>query len=134
MIEAVRWLRFLSIAHYVGAGLAAIVSCVPLKYLGLGMLLIVSPESRHGDMDLVVGIFFVACAGILVAASWGFAIGALFVGKNLAARRRYVFCLSIEVLLCLFIPLGTILGIFTIVMLNRPGVNVLFEQPPSPSP
>jgi hypothetical protein len=29
---------------------------------------------------------------------------------------------------CLFMPLGTILGVFTIIVLIRPNVKALFEQ------
>jgi hypothetical protein len=49
-------------------------------------------------------------------------------GRNLAQQRRYTFCLVIAGLLCIFIPFGTVLGVFTIVVLVRPSVKALFEQ------
>jgi hypothetical protein len=33
---------------------------------------------------------------------------------------------------CLFMPFGTVLGIFTIVVLNRDSVKPLFATPPMP--
>jgi hypothetical protein len=49
-------------------------------------------------------------------------------GRNLAAHRGYVFCVVVAALECLWVPLGTILGVFTIVVLQRESVKELFGQ------
>ena len=39
---------------------------------------------------------------------------------------HYTFCFVMAALACAFFPFGTILGIFTIVVLVRPGVKEMF--------
>jgi len=48
-------------------------------------------------------------------------------GKNLSNHRRRIFCLVITCMNCINVPLGTVLGVFTIIVLVRPSVKDLFE-------
>ena len=43
-------------------------------------------------------------------------------GRFIALRRHRMFCLVIAGLICLWVPLGTALGVYTFVILTRPGV------------
>jgi hypothetical protein len=48
-------------------------------------------------------------------------------GRSLARRKRYLFCLIVAGTMCVMCnPLGTVLGVFTIVVLLRPSVKELF--------
>jgi hypothetical protein len=42
---------------------------------------------------------------------------------------RYWFALTMACIECLFIPFGTILGVFTIIVLSRESVKELFAAP-----
>jgi hypothetical protein len=55
-----------------------------------------------------------------------FAVCVILAGRYITKRRHYIFCLVIASLNCLFMPFGTILGVFTIVILMRPSVKELF--------
>ena len=55
------------------------------------------------------------------------AICILIAGRSLALRKRYSFVLVMACIECLFIPFGTILGVFTIVVLSRESVRGLFS-------
>jgi hypothetical protein len=55
-------------------------------------------------------------------------------GRSLAARKRYTFCIIVAAISCTFFPLGTALGVFTILVLSRPSVKALFENPRPPKP
>jgi len=47
--------------------------------------------------------------------------------RSIAAKKRHLFCLVMAGLMCVLCnPLGTVLGIFTIVVLMRPSVKALF--------
>ena len=48
-------------------------------------------------------------------------------GRNLARRRRYLFCQVVAGVGCMFMPFGTVLGVFTLVVLSRPAVRNLFQ-------
>ena len=65
-----------------------------------------------GSVLFVIGIAMAIC--ILIA------------GRSLALRNRYSFALVIACIECLFVPFGTILGVFTIVALSRESVKALF--------
>ncbi len=125
-------LKLLSIFHYVNAALAALMATFPVIHLVVGILLVASPESLSGEPGgsrppAFIGWFFVILAGFFIVAGWTLAICLFCAGRFLAAKRRRLFCLAVAGLNCLMVPLGTILGVFTILVLMRPSVKELFE-------
>ena len=50
-------------------------------------------------------------------------------GRRLAQRRSYMFCMVMAGVACMLTPVGTVLGVFTIIVLNRPSVRRLFGRP-----
>jgi hypothetical protein len=56
------------------------------------------------------------------------AICIFIAGRSLGFRKRYSFALVIACIECLFVPFGTILGVFTIVALSRESVRALFSK------
>src|SRR5438128_6559299 len=56
------------------------------------------------------------------------AVCILIAGRSLSRREGYSFALVIACIECLFIPFGTILGVFTIVVLSRESVKASFER------
>jgi hypothetical protein len=51
----------------------------------------------------------------------------LMAGRCLSRRKGYSFALVMACVECLFVPFGTILGVFTIVVLSRESVRALFS-------
>ncbi len=47
--------------------------------------------------------------------------------RFIKAQRHHIFCLIIAAIICLQIPFGTTLGIFTLIVLLRPSVKKLFN-------
>ena len=74
-----------------------------------------------GWIFVVMGAFFIVC-GLTFA---GFVLAA---GRCLARRKAYTFCLVMGCVECLFMPFGTVLGVFTILVLNRASVKKMFPQ------
>ena len=60
---------------------------------------------------------------------WTLAVAMAIAGRKLAVRRSYTYCLVVAGIECLFMPFGTVLGVFTIIVLIRPSVKALFEPP-----
>ena len=52
----------------------------------------------------------------------------LLAGRKLQRRTSHTFCFLVACVECLFIPFGTILGVFSIIVLNRPPVKELFAS------
>jgi hypothetical protein len=61
-----------------------------------------------------------------IFAGWMFAILLIVAGRFLSKRKHYMFCLVMAAISCIFMPFGTILGIFTIIVLMQPSVKQLF--------
>lgn len=122
-------LRLLSIMHYVFAGLGI---------LGLGFLVLhyammrtfMSPEFMKQEpnpppeafMDMLVW-FYVAFAALVVL---GMVLNVM-AARRLKARRGRTFCMIVAALDLLQMPLGTLLGIFTLLVLSRDSVRRTFE-------
>ena len=56
----------------------------------------------------------------------------ILAGQSLSRHESYEFCMMVAIFECLLIPLGTIIGIWTILVLRRPSVRALFKSPPPP--
>lgn len=121
-------LKLLSIFHYIVGGIAALFSFFPVIHLVLGILFLIAPH-RLGGSPLpppFLGWIFIIMGGGFMLVGWAFAVCVILAGRFIVRRKHYIFCLVIASLNCLFIPFGTILGAFTIVVLVRPSVKALF--------
>jgi hypothetical protein len=90
-----------------------------------------APPGSSGGPPPEVGWILIALGGSFSLLVWLMAACTLFAGYNLSKKRRYLFCFVIACICCASIPLGTILGVFTIVVLARPGVKELFDRDPA---
>ena len=61
-----------------------------------------------------------------IVVGWVFAALVLMAGRCIAGRKSYTFCFVVACVECLWAPFGTCLGVFTLVVLNRPSVKALF--------
>ncbi|SRR5712691_3860870 len=124
--------NLLSIFYYVLAALALVWAVFPLLHLGFGTWVVLHPDifgAQAGGQSRIVGWLFVGLASAWLALALALASMLFLVGRSLARRRRYVFCLvAAGVAAALCVPLGTVLGIFTIVVLLRPSVKEAFGR------
>ena len=125
-------LKLLAIFHYVVAGLGALCSFFPLLYATIGVIFIFA--ARHGTARLgedlppeFLGWTFAVLGSLLFLMGIAMAICILIAGRSFALRKRYSFAFVMACIECLFIPFGTILGVFTIVVLSREPVRGLFS-------
>ncbi len=124
-------LKLLSIFHYVAGGLVGFFSCFPLLYVGLGLFFVIGPPTSGNapPPPPALGWLFVILGTVASLCGWCLAVCLLFAAHFLAQHRHYIFCLVVAGLSCLWMPLGTVLGVFTIVVLARPSVKQLFAEP-----
>jgi hypothetical protein len=131
MDRDVEHLRLLSIFHYVLGGIHALFACFGLIYVVFGLIVAVVAPSNHnsnGPPPQIIGWIFACFGGCFVFLGWAIAGALIYAGRCLAQRRHYTLCLVVAVLSCLMMPFGTVLGIFTIIVLQRPRVQELFRQ------
>jgi hypothetical protein len=122
-------LNLLSVFHYVVGGLAGLFACIPFIHFFLGLAMLsgwVAADDSDAAVLAVAGGFMMVLAGLFIVGGWTFAVCLIIAGRSLAGRRRYTFCLVMAAIACAFMPFGTVLGVFTIIVLMRPGVKELF--------
>jgi hypothetical protein len=132
MNQDLEHLRLLSIFHYVVGGLAALFACFPCIHLTIGIALVSGAMPAGPGQEgppAMVGWFFIAIATAMILVGWSVAIAILVAGKFLSQKSHYMYCLVVAAIECLFMPFGTVLGVFTIIVLIRPSVKPLFETP-----
>ena len=126
-------LRLLSIFHYVMGGISALFACIPIFHVVMGLVFILAPHVfGHGrdQPPAFIGWLFVILGGSFILLGWTFAALVLIAGKCLGRRKHYTYCFVVACVECLSVPFGTVLGVFTILVLNRASVKALFNPKP----
>ncbi len=126
-------LKLLSIFHFVVAGLA---------FCGLGFLFLhylimstvfANPEmwkSHNGsppfpkDFFKIFIVFYILIGGVIIVAGSLNLLAAMF----LRQRKNRIFCLVVAGLNCLQVPFGTVLGVFTFIVLLRDSVRETYAR------
>lgn len=130
MNQDVEHLRLLAIFHYVVGGLMAFCACIPILHVVLGLVLLFAPQHLdhgHEAPPAFIGLLFVVLGGLFILIGWTMAILVILAGRRLGQHRHHTFCFVMACVMCLWMPFGTILGVFSILVLNRPSVKTLFS-------
>lgn len=128
--EDVQHLRWLVTGHYVVALLVACAACLPLIHVTLGLLILSGqwePADGAQPVPALIGWLFTLLPGMLVVAGWSLAGAVFLAGRAIARRRRWAFCVVVDVVTAaVCMPLGTLLGVLALVVLLRPQVRRAF--------
>jgi hypothetical protein len=129
MSQDAEHLHLLSVFHFVLAGICAVFALFPFAYLIFGLVMMgggLSPD-RPGELPAAFGGCFVAgLGGVFLASLTAYAVALYLAGRYLKERRRHTFCVVVAAISCAFQPIGTVLGVFTLVVLFRPAVKAMF--------
>ena len=88
----------------------------------------VAPFEGSDAPPAFIGIIFILIGGVLVLLGWAIAVCMFISGRNLQRKRHYTFSMVVAGASCLFMPFGTVLGIFTLVVLSKDSVKALFQN------
>jgi hypothetical protein len=124
-------LRLLAIFHFVAGGLLVLFGFIPVIYIVLGVAMLNGKlPSNPGSPPppAQVGYIFIAMGSIFMALGWALATCLIISGRFLQKRRNYMFSFVIAAISCLQIPFGTLLGIFTIIVLSRDSVKAIYGR------
>jgi len=122
-------LDLIGILYYVLAAFGALCSLFPLIHLAMGAAMLsgaFDPPNNPNPPPPAVGWLFVIMGASLIL--FGLAFAALLAagGRRMRARRSHTFCVVVAALSCVFMPFGTVLGVFALVVLVKPEVKALF--------
>ena len=124
-------LSLLAVFHYVLGGLTALGACVPFIHLAIGLMMVsgaIPVPEQESNFPMAFGWFFVIIAMFAIVCGMALAICILLAGRKLQQRTGHTFCFVVACITCMMFPFGTALGVFTIVVLNRPTVKQLFGK------
>lgn len=124
-------LRLLSIFHYVLGGITALFSLIPIIHVSMGIAIVAGgfgpPSGGPGaPPPSFMGWFFIAIGGTIILLGETLAICTILAGRYLSTRQAWMFCMIVAAFNCLHMPLGTTLGVFTIIVLIKPEIKRLF--------
>jgi biotin transporter BioY len=133
--EDAQQLSILSICHYIMAGIMLLpVFCCTAWIAITGVIFANTPNPSLASQNSAfqtghtLGATMVfCCLGTVPLCLIILAVCAVIAGKRLSDHKSATFCTTVAYLLCLLIPLGTALGVFTLIVLARPAVKAEFE-------
>ena len=123
-------LNLLAIFYFVKAGLSLFGALICLIEAIIGIVMIFGSQQTKGqdaEMMLIMGIAWACIGGIAFLISTIAGVLQLMAGRKLQKRTGRTFCFVVAIITALSIPLGTILAVFTFVVLNRPSVQQMFD-------
>jgi hypothetical protein len=131
-------LQALAICHYVFGGMSLLFSCIFIIYIVMGVAVLSgslpmngppgSNGANAGPPVNLIGGLFVAIGCVALAIGWTLGGLTVYSGRCIAKRRRRTFSMVIAGICCISIPLGTVLGIFTLIVLQRESVRGLYVR------
>lgn len=129
MTQDEQYLKLLVIFYYIGAALLGIVGFFPIIHLMVGLGIMGSGFGTVGGGEAALfGGFFVVVALFIMGFTWGMAACLFLAGRYITERRKHTFCIVVAALVCLYAPVGTLLGVFTIVLLIKEEIKVTFSS------
>ena len=137
--EDIKHVDLLSMFHYIVGGITALFSCIPFIHVAIGLAMLSGKIFRenHGAQPLApIGWIFVIMGCVVIVLGWSMAICIIIAGRQLKRHRHRMFCMVVAGLECMFMPFGTVLGVFTLIALNKDSIRELFAPsiPPNLPP
>jgi len=132
MKQDLEHLRWLSIGFFIHAGITGLFSLIPFVHLFLGIAMVSgSFENDRNPPPPFVGWLFIGIAAFTILSGFTLAITSFLAGKYIKEQKKYTYCFVMAIISCMFAPLGTILGVFAIIVLLRESVKQLFNRFPT---
>lgn len=139
MSENERYLDTLGIACYVNATLSFCCSFFPIFHVLIGLFMMILPADafpqnpqnpQNPENELMMakfmgGFFFLIGASIILI-GWAYSFALYYLGRLLRQRRKWMICNILAAVACIAMPLGTIIGVFVLVLINRTECKALF--------
>jgi hypothetical protein len=125
-------LKLLSISYLVSAGVAALFSLFGLLYVFMGVMMTTSfteasKKANQSPPPVFIGWVFGIIGLVIFLLLITIAILKFRTARCIKRRGSRTFCMVVAAISCLEIPYGTLLGVFTFLVLGRNSVESLFE-------
>lgn len=136
--DATQYLQYLSIGHYILGALIALFGCFPILHLVVGIGITTAGFASHNSNAApleFIGPFFIVIALGIIGAFWTLATLVILNGRFLAQRKNHLYSLVVSFVEALFFtPIGTVLGVLTIIVLIDDATKATFQGAVEPTP
>src|SRR5215471_1430921 len=129
-------LRLLAIFHYIVGGIIALFSSCAIIHFIMGLTMITHPGafmppagSPAPPPPKFIGYIFTFFAGGVVLSGWVLGGLTIYSGRCMSRRTSRIFSMVVAGICCIWFPFGTVLGVFTFIVLARPSVKEMYENP-----
>jgi hypothetical protein len=120
----------LSLGFKIYAGINAFFSCIPFIHLFIGIMMVTGRlDDGKTPPPAAFGWFFIVFASVFIIGGWALSICSFYAGRFLKEHRNYTFCFVMSCINCVMMPFGTVLGVFSILILTRDSVKNIFDNP-----
>ncbi|MGB4580608.1 MAG: hypothetical protein WBI91_01890 [Coriobacteriia bacterium] len=123
-------LRMLPVFYWVLGAMDILFSLYGLLYVAYGVFFLMVPfdstAASAQEFPAFIGWFMFAMGAAFIIGFGVLATLKILAGFWIKRRTRRTACLVIAGISCLTIPFGTIVGVFTFIVLSRPSVAALF--------
>lgn len=126
-------LRLLSIAHYITGGLAILFASMFIFHFVIFFVLGSDPNffppPKPGQPPFPDQAFRMmgAAIGIFILLGWSFGALTIYVGRCIKRRAHRGLSLTVACLNLIFLPLGTLLGVASLMVLTRSTVKASYD-------
>ena len=108
------------------------ISCIPLIHISVGLYFLSGGEGVISENAALPPEFFgwllFIIGSVLFIFGQTISISVIISGKFIKKRKNYLFSFIVACLACIFFPFGTVLGVFTIILLSKDSIKELYNQ------
>jgi hypothetical protein len=126
-------LQALAICHYIWGALVFLFSCVFIVHIVMGTMMLRGSwpggSTASSPPPSEMGYLFVGMGSCGMLLGWLTGILTIASGRCIRFRQKRVFSLVMAGVNCGFVPFGTVLGVFTFILLARPAVIDQYARP-----
>ena len=130
-------LRLLEVFHYISGGLTILFSSLFIFHLVFMSYFMMNPDLFPSKAEVTGDFhpeqflsFFLFIFGFLVILGIAFGIAQILSGRFMKKRKNRLFSVIVSIPNVLFIPYGTILAIFTLVVLDKKTIKQIYDSSP----
>ena len=125
-------LKLLSLGYMISAGVTAFFSLFGLIYVAIGIMISTTLPQAAADageeFPAFVGWIFAGIGLAIFLLTIAFAAVKFWVASCIKRRKWRLFCMIVAGISCFEIPYGTLLGVLSFIVLERPSVVRLFRS------
>ncbi len=134
--DAYKRIQTYVLLHRVAGVFMALMSCFFLPHLIIGLMFLVDPQAMQGPNQQaafpfsgrMMGVMFFVFPAIMVTMNLIIGTTVFISGSRIRDLRSYNFCLISACLALFGMPVGTVIGAFSIYTLVQPEVRELFSD------